>query len=70
MKLSFFAAALLGVVGFQNVQAARLESNNIDFSDFEFAEIEAEGEGNTLADADCEETVNGVTLRLSTPECE
>ena len=67
MKLSLFTAALIGVVGFQNTQAVHLEVENHDFDflqAFAQAEAEAEGQGKALTDAECEETVNGVTLRL------
>ena len=47
MKLSFFVAAMLGVIGLQSTQAISLEasSNAIDFSDYELAEIGGAGEG-------------------------
>ena len=45
MKLSFFVAAMLGVIGLQSAQAVNLESNAIDFSDYELAEIGGAGEG-------------------------
>jgi hypothetical protein len=79
MKVSFYAAALIGLVGLnQNAQAVNLPVQHFDVSmeEYEqaFSQIESllagEGEGKTMADADCEETVGGVTLRLSTPECE
>ena len=79
MKVSFFtAAAILGLVGYQTVEAITLESHDFDFGDYELAELRVEGEGKgesdavaeAKADADCEETVGGVTLRLSTPECQ
>ena len=90
MRVSFFAAAMLAIVGFQSVEAVALEGHDFDFADYELAEIDVDGDSKAdvdvdadadsdavskilakaAADADCEETVNGVTLRLSTPECE
>ena len=88
MRVSFFAAAMLAIVGFQSVEAVALEGHDFDFADYELAEIDVDGDSkadvdvdveadavskilaNAAADAECEETVNGVTLRLSTPECE
>ena len=68
MKTTFFTAALLGLTA---VNAVTLESNFADFDDYPYYDFaQLEGEGNTLADADCEETVGGVTIRLSTPECQ
>ena len=80
MKVSFFAA-LFGIVSLSHsVQAVTLDSESqvydIDISDYEqaFTQIEGllegEGEGKTATDAECEETVGGITLRLATPECE
>ena len=76
MKLSFFAAALIGLTAVQTTQAVTLEGHDFDFADYELAEIDGEGKGDSTADveakadADCEETVGGITLRLSTPECQ
>lgn len=71
MKLSFFVAAMLGVIGLQSTQAISLEasSNAIDFSDYELAEIGGAGEGDGQAKAEGGEAVNGVTVRLGTPDC-
>lgn len=91
MRVSFFAAAMLAIVGFQSVEAVALEGHDFDFADYELAEIDVDGDSKAdvdvdaeadadsdavskilakaAADAECEETVNGVTLRLSTPEC-
>lgn len=71
MKLSFYATALLGVMGLHEAQSILLESHDIDFADYELAELHSLGSGevDAAADADCMETVNGVTLRLTTPEC-
>ena len=75
MKVSFYATALLGIVGLQFAQAVSLESHEFDFADYELAELDTKGSGevdleaDALADADCEENVGGVTIRLSTPEC-
>mmetsp|Transcript_9243 Transcript_9243/g.11246 ORF Transcript_9243/g.11246 Transcript_9243/m.11246 type:complete len:160 (-) Transcript_9243:262-741(-) len=77
MKLSFFAAALLGLTA-----NAVLIENNTD--DFDYAQLETEthgkGEGKALADADadaealteadCEQVVNGMVVRLNIPECQ
>lgn len=75
MKVSFYATALLGMMGLQLAQAVSLQSHEFDFADYELAELDTKGSGevdleaDTLADADCEENVGGVTIRLSTPEC-
>ena len=75
MKVSFYATALLGMMGLQLAQAVSLESHEFDFADYELAELDTKGSGevdleaDALADADCEENVGGVTIRLSTPEC-
>ena len=89
MRVSFFAAAMLAIVGFQSVEAVALEGHDFDFADYELAEIDVDGDSKAdvdvdaeadsdavskilakaAADAEREETVNGVTLRLSTPEC-
>ena len=69
MKLSFFVAAMLGVIGLQSTQAINLESNAIDFSDYELAEIGGEGDGEAAPEAEGGEAVNGVTVRLGTPDC-
>ena len=69
MKLSFFVAAMLGVIGLQSTQAINLESNAIDFSDYELAEIGGEGDGEAAPQAEGGEAVNGVTVRLGTPDC-
>jgi len=71
MKLSFFVAAMLGVIGLQSTQALTLESNAIDFSDYELAEIGGAGEGGGDAETKAEggEAVNGVSVRLGTPDC-
>ena len=69
MKLSFFVAAMLGVIGLQSAQAVNLESNAIDFSDYELAEIGGEGDGEAAPEAEGGEAVNGVTVRLGTPDC-
>ena len=47
MKVSFFAAALLGVISMDQVHAVNL--NNLDYVDYEFAEIDSNtlGEGKT-----------------------
>ena len=59
MKLSFFAAALLGVTA---VNAVYLQPNSV-------TEGEGEGETKVWTDADCEQIVNGQTVRLQIPEC-
>ena len=43
MKVSFFAAALIGVIGLQSTQAVNLPINDIDFADYEpsFTQIES-----------------------------
>ena len=75
MKVSFYATALLGMMGLQFAQAVSLQSHEFDFADYELAELDTKGSGevdleaDALADADCEENVGGVTIRLSTPEC-
>ena len=75
MKVSFFAAALLGLVAVQAVELPQ------DYSDYSFAEIDSNTEGDSHAEgeanaevhatsqADCEQVVGGVTVRLNTPEC-
>ena len=75
MKVSFYATALLGMMGLQFAQAVSLQSHEFDFADYELAELDTKGSGevdleaDALVDADCEENVGGVTIRLSTPEC-
>jgi len=78
MKVMLFTAALMCAA---SVNAIQLESQDIDtMTDFEFAELFGESEGKGFAEADldidaeadaeaCEENVNGVTIRLQTPEC-
>lgn len=77
MKVSFFAAALLGLVAVQAVELPQ----EYDLADYTLAEIdsntegdthaegEAEGEVHAKTEADCEQVVGGVTIRLNTPEC-
>ena len=73
MKLSFFTAALIAAMGLHATQAVDLQamSKNIDFSDYELAEIggDSEGDGEIKTDAAADEAVNGVSVRLSTPDC-
>ena len=71
MKLSFFTAALIAAMGLHATQAVDLQamSKNIDFSDYELAEIGGEGEGDGEIKTDADEAVNGVSVRLSTPDC-
>ena len=75
MKVSFFAAALLGLVGLNNqgAQAVTLNSfDMVDIDDYEqtFSQIESllsgEGEGKTLTDADSDEAV---VLKLTGGDC-
>ena len=71
MKVSFYAAAIIGLLSFNQVQAVSLESQNWLFSQTDIdTDSNTFGESNSLTAADCEETVNGVTLKLQTPECE
>ena len=75
MKLSFFAAALLGL----NAGALLIESAP-EVEDFDYAELDAEasgkgegqgeGEASALTDADCEQMINGNIVRLNIPECQ
>lgn len=75
MKLSFFAAALLGLA----VNGVRISSEDMDVNVPDFAQIDSnthgfahgEGEGQVEAwtDAECEQVVNGMTVRLQIPEC-
>ena len=74
MKVSFFAAALLGLVGLNNNQGAQAVTlNSFDIDDYEqtFSQIESllsgEGEGMTLTDADGDEAV---VLKLTGGDCE
>ena len=77
MKVSFFAAALLGLVGLNNNQGAQAVTLNsfdmVDIDDYEqtFSQIESllsgEGEGKTLTDADSDEAV---VLKLTGGDCE
>ena len=66
MKLNFFVATLLGVIVLQSTQAIELDasSNAIDFSDNELTEI-----CEAAPEVEGGEAVNGVTVRLSTPDC-
>ena len=68
MKLSFFAAALIAALGLQQAQAVDLQTYS-NIPDFNLAQIDGEGEGDTKAEAEGEEAVNGVTVRLGTPSC-
>jgi hypothetical protein len=78
MKISHFAAIVLGVATIQQANAVSLEGHDFDFADYELAEIDGEGKGDaaaentstTLTDADSEESVGGITLRLPTADCE
>ena len=54
MKVSFFAAALLGVVGLHQATAVTLESHDIDFADYEFAELDTNTFGEGLTDVEGE----------------
>ena len=74
MKVSFFAAALLGLVGLNNqgAQAVTLNSfDMVDIDDYEqtFSQIESllsgEGEGKTDAESD-----EAVVLKLTGGDCE
>ena len=72
MKLSFFAAALIAAIGLQETQAVNLQTmSNIDYSDYNLAQIDGagEGDGESKAGAEGGEAVNGVTVRLGTPDC-
>ena len=70
MRVSFFAAALLGLTA----GAVLIENND----EFEYSQIENMGEGQgkgeseaaALTDADCEQIVNGTVVRLNIPECQ
>ena len=66
MKLNFFVATLLGVIVLQSTQAIDLDASSkaIDFSDNELAEI-----SEAAPEAEGGEAVNGVTVRLGTPDC-
>ena len=77
MKLSFFAACMLGLSS-----AVLIENQTEIYDDFEYAQADAEargkGEGKldadsevaALTDADCEQVVNGTVVRLNIPECQ
>ena len=70
MKLSFFAATLIAALGLQQAQAIDLQTmSNIDIPDYNLAQIEGEGDGESKAAAEGGEAVNGVTVRLGTPDC-
>lgn len=70
MRVSFFAAALLGLTA----GAVLIENND----EFEYSQIENMGEGQgkgeseaaALTDAECEQIVNGTVVRLNIPECQ
>ena len=75
MKLSFFAAAILGLA----VNGVRISSEDMDFDAPDFAQIDSNTHGNAhgevesnveaWTDADCEQMVNGMAVRLQIPEC-
>ena len=76
MKISHFAAIVLGVASIQQAHAVSLEGHDFDFADYELAEIDGEGKGDAATettsntDADSEETnVGGVTIRLPKAGC-
>ena len=65
MKLSFFTAALIGLLG-GSAQAIQVQQVQQMLA----AQTYAQSDSVTHVDANCEETVNGVTLKLQTPECQ
>ena len=72
MKTSFFTAIILGVVTMQQAQAVTLEQDNLYFDDYELGQIDGEGEGDSITDADAEKCGcdSGVNLKLSSePTC-
>ena len=70
MKLSFFAAALIAALGLQQAQAIDLQTmSNIDIPDYNLAQIDGEGDGEMKPCAGGCDAVNGVTVRLGTPDC-
>ena len=78
MRVSFFAAALLGL----SAGAVLIESNDNIVEDYDYSQLEAsnkgegpgkgeaESEATALTDADCEQVVNGMVVRLNIPECQ
>ena len=66
MRTTFFTTALLGIAA---VSAVKLESGN-EAVEFNFNDYPLNEFSQTEVDANCYETVGGVTLRLSTPECQ
>merc|ERR1712176_635404 len=73
MKVAFFAAALIGMTSAVSYERMLEDEFNLaqiddldfeDYDDFNFAQIDS----HTDADA-CEEVVNGLKVRLNTPEC-
>ena len=78
MKLSLFAPALIGMIGVHSVELPSQMDFNDNFYEQFAAQVESDansmgaalGGAHTDADAACQETVNGVVLRLQTPECQ
>ena len=72
------------MMGIQVAHAILLQSHDIDFSDYELAELDTKGSGavdadadvdvdteiDTAAEAECEDTVGGVTIKLSGADCD
>ena len=70
------------MMGIQVAHAILLQSHDIDFSDYELAEIDTKGSGtvdteveadteiDTAAEVECEDTVGGVTIKLSGADCD
>ena len=55
MKTSFFTAVILGFAAFQlQTEAVNLEGHDFDFADYELAEIDGEGKGESAADVDAD----------------
>ena len=68
------------MMGIQVAHAILLQSHDIDFSDYELAEIDTKGSGavdtdadtevDTAAEVECEDTVGGVTIKMSGADCD
>ena len=66
MKTSFFTAIILGVATLQyQAEAVSLQSHDFDFGDYELAEIEGEGKGDSTAEPATEgDQSSGIKLNL------
>lgn len=73
MKTTFFAAALLALAATPNAVSLYSEEDfEYDFGQLDTntdLDIEGDAAASTITDAECEQLVGGVVIRLQTPEC-